>query len=725
MPFSKRLIWSGAVSGIAIASFWLNHSARAPHHTQMNITGLLYIFNRLQGWLISHPYELTFSGVFVVCVIAIWLKWRKIISLGMLISLASALIVIFIAVLQLSGTITENTIIYQKTPSKELGMYMSRPGLLLSLLGLLLFALRGEARIKSLPILIFSVPFIVFAIEPWVEPFHFWNGRRLTEMVLPLGFIFAAYVIISLWRAKTLGKSAGALLFIVMTVLMLRSTKPVLFHNDYSGTNDFVKGISQRFPKQALVITGGGWSMLATPLSMIHGIDALQFSDPGEINTEKLLRSLRSLLDMKMPIYYVTDIPPAFTDRVNFKKIDHRLYKTYLFERTNDRLPRNIYPLKDDLYIYKIENYNPDSYLNLERIHIDIGSNPFGLRGFSEPRSYKYIKRFFRWTGKSAKIEVNTNGWKSLNKIIITCASQRPKNVNPVDIKLYINDNLVSSFQVSRIADFTPYAFQVPDIPLNDKIIITFEATTWSPKEALRVHDERILGIQFEELKMIGENALGQMKELAIKADELPIGTIGFYSPENLEEAYKDYRYIVKEASIYIPWSKNYQPKTLTIFAGTRDKNCETKLGLFIDDRLIKLITVKGDFKKYCISIPKDIGEDVKGRIIRLTPDYLEGRLLNAWNGDRVYLLLFDPMNKLYKHWITSPDVFNELARKWPGRIGWDKILSVSPEELADYPEGSLLKHPLPISIKLDKILVSEEENNKRLIKLGWIELDE
>jgi 4-amino-4-deoxy-L-arabinose transferase-like glycosyltransferase len=626
ISFFRRLIWSVIIFGIAAAS-WFSHAEIIPHHTQLNFYVLLHIFTKLQVGVLSYPYKSVFLSAFIIGVVIIWWNSKSKEKMETILSIIITLIITLIIFLQLSNAIKEVSLIQKHSPSKEIVWYISWPGLIIGFLGLWFFALKGEKGIKSLLILIFSSQLIMFTINPMVESFHFWAGRRLVEIIIPFILIFIGYLIASVYGEGVWRKSIGRVLILIIIIPMLYSIKPILFHNDYSGAKDFVKKISKMVPEKGVVVTGGGWWKLATPLNMIYGINSLQFSDPDEIKTDILLKNFRSLLKMGIPVYYITDISitPGVADKVEFKLLKHLVYETKVFKQTKGSLPRSRNLFHAGLYLYKIIQYKSDRNRKMNNIYVDIGKNPFGLEGFSTPRSFKYPSSFFRWTGSYATLEINTCNWSSLEQITIFGASRRPKGVPNAEVKLYINEYHIASFEIPRDKDFTSYNFTIDSLPLGPVTKIYLKTSTWLPKDILKSQDNRELGVQIEYIRLKGRDKKGESVELKIKTKNLPRRAKGWFLPEFSGFTRREYRYIDRVGLIQIPWSKDYHPKYLSIFTGTHDVAEEAILKIYLDEQFIGCLSIRGDFREYIIQLKKEITREVNRRTLRLVPEKIRG----------------------------------------------------------------------------------------------------
>ena len=75
--------------------------------------------------------------------------------------------------------------------------------------------------------------------------------------------------------------------------------------------------------------------------------------------------------------------------------------------------------------------------------------------------------------------------------------------------------------------------------------------------------------------------------------------------------------------------------------------------------------------------------------------------LIRVTGIDTVYLLIPTPTGVFEKHPILNIEVFNELIKRFPNKIGWDRVVEVDSVAANKYPTGYMIDMttiPYPVS---------------------------
>ena len=171
-------------------------------------------------------------------------------------------------------------------------------------------------------------------------------------------------------------------------------------------------------------------------------------------------------------------------------------------ETSFDHLPQGIVHHRYDLEIYKIEPAWKGGGI-IYPFSLDVGRFDYGylMSGF-------YAREgspggWYRWTGKTAEILVP---WAPEGKNLIlslAVGSQRPAEVEPAKVSLYLNGLLLGRFDLGN--EFKTQTIIVPPDSIADPqaktVRLRLETNPWIPAEA-GLEDVRELGIVLDRIEL-------------------------------------------------------------------------------------------------------------------------------------------------------------------------------------------------------------------------------
>lgn len=155
----------------------------------------------------------------------------------------------------------------------RLGWYISRPGLLLAVLGVTFLVLKRFNLKIAFILLLGGLAIIQTLSEGRITPYHFWAGRRLVPFVIPFAELMAGYAVIQLWRWLPNKQQYLPIVFVtvILAALNLRMVLPFFSHVEYEGSLEEIASISSKIPVESTLLVE--WSpytgKIAPPLKLV------------------------------------------------------------------------------------------------------------------------------------------------------------------------------------------------------------------------------------------------------------------------------------------------------------------------------------------------------------------------------------------------------------------------------------------------------------------------
>ncbi|MCF3649189.1 hypothetical protein [Synoicihabitans lomoniglobus] len=170
---------------------------------------------------------------------------------------------------------------YRENSLKDLGAYLSLPGMGFALVGLAV-ALRGVLQKRSLVLAPFLAVWfsysLLYSYNPYISVDHIWKIRRFVPIVIP-GFVLLAGMGLAATLARSpsprwAGRGLGAAAIGLLGFLAFNAA-PIAFTKLNGGGVAFIERIARAIPPHALVVTNVYIPLLG-PLQLVEGVEMVR-----------------------------------------------------------------------------------------------------------------------------------------------------------------------------------------------------------------------------------------------------------------------------------------------------------------------------------------------------------------------------------------------------------------------------------------------------------------
>jgi hypothetical protein len=351
--------------------------------------------------------------------------------------------------------------------------------------------------------------FFFYKIHVW--PDHFWMARRFIPVILPGACLMAGAGLAllasppgSARRLRWIGLPVAALLLVLITAPLVRAARPVATHVEYAGIVSRLDALASRFgPDDLLVVNPRDASdihVLALPLNYIWNRQALVLPSPKP--DKALFRQFLEWARLRYRnVYFVggggTDLvsrsiaaEPVFGDRFQVPE----------YESRRNAYPREVKRKEFDFGVYRFTRPGTEvaafaldvghlDDLNVYRFHAKEQMDGVTFR-WSRDASYVALPRLDR--ARTLTLWLNDGG--------------RPAKAPRASVTVYLDARLLGTVEVRP--GFNPYTFAiVPEVwpasvTADDAATVKLVSTTWNPRQALGVADDRDLGVMVHRVEV-------------------------------------------------------------------------------------------------------------------------------------------------------------------------------------------------------------------------------
>jgi hypothetical protein len=351
--------------------------------------------------------------------------------------------------------------------------------------------------------------FVFYKIRVW--PDHFWMARRFIPVILPGACLMAAAGLTllasppgSARRLRWIGLPVAGLLLVLITAPLVRAARPVANHVEYAGIISRLDALASRFgPDDLLVVNPRDASdihVLALPLSYIWNRQALVLPSPKP--DKALFRQFLEWARVRYRnVYFVggggTDLvsrsiaaEPVFGDRFQVPE----------YESRRNAYPREVRRKEFDFGVYRFTRPGTEGAafaldvghlddLNVYRFHAKEQMDGVAFR-WSRDASYVAMPRLDQ--ARTLTLWLNDGG--------------RPAKAPRASVTVYLDARLLGTVEVGP--GFNPYTFAiVPEVwpasvTADDAATVKLVSTTWNPRQALGVADDRDLGVMVHRVEV-------------------------------------------------------------------------------------------------------------------------------------------------------------------------------------------------------------------------------
>jgi hypothetical protein len=376
----------------------------------------------------------------------------------------------------------------------RLGWFVTPPGLVLAVLGLLLLIRDFRARHALALAIVFT--FAAFYLyKTRISSDYFFALRRFLPVVLPGLVGFAALALTTLaergrsWRGAAVVAGAG-----LATAYGLETSR-IAEHVDWREAAGFVSQVADLFGPQDVVLAEQESSveMVALPLWAVHGVKVLMLGqrEPDPARVALLVNDRRANGGTVFLLgTHRSDQCALFTERV--RSFDLR---TSEWERSYTGPPRRSRPMTIEVSVGRVPLPGETPVLD----DVDVGgfddrqvSGVFFDRERAEGRT-------FRWSGRCALVQLPPAG-RASTLVVTAAAGERPSD-EPALVRVSTGGRLVGSFTAG--AEWAEHAVPLPSNLSAGPLLLRFDVAGWRPSKTLPGStDDRDLGVMVDRIAL-------------------------------------------------------------------------------------------------------------------------------------------------------------------------------------------------------------------------------
>ena len=389
------------------------------------------------------------------------------------------------------GHVLDGTRTYRENTIVNLGMYLSAPGLYLSLGGWLLavWQLWFLRRIQwLLPVVIMGAFTAAYLYDPNISPDHYWTIRRFVPVSIPGFVFFGAVGLAQLLKGMGNKKHQGIVAVVFITVLFLftyQLDKPVATHAENGGSWGQLSQLANKIPDDGVVFE---------PFQENYNVPLFMAFDKrimpvfGDFGNKEQLDLIRELTEKGIPVYLLTDSRQIAIYGYETKKVDQFLFNRDFMEIEYNSLPKDVLHEEKRITLYRI---NPAGEAQLN--HFTFGAyRLYGLpeRGFYDTE-FNPSGSPFRWTNGEAELSLPWSGQEPPKNLHVSLVSTGPRGTE-LTIKVNGQALITEHLNPGQWEGVIP----LESIELQSPVKVELESTAWKPSEVIPESDDiRPLGV--------------------------------------------------------------------------------------------------------------------------------------------------------------------------------------------------------------------------------------
>jgi len=347
-----------------------------------------------------------------------------------------------------------------------------------------------------------------------IVPEHFWMARRFVTLIMPAALLMASAGVLlgmasELRRPSQPGRFLAtgdrftrvlirlALLYL-LAAGSVRSVRPLLGHVEYAGILPRLEALANRFSPRDLVIVesrnASDLHVLALPLAYIHARNVLVLNTPKP-NKQAFAGFLEDARRRYDAIYFLggggTDL---LSKRIGVEAVASERFQIPEYESLRNAYPTRSRMKEFDYGLYRFSTRAAD----LPWFTLDLGTmdDLHVVRFHAKERNA--AGRSFRWTRELSYVSVLGITPESTALTLWMENGGRPQQLPACEVEAFLDDRRLGSVTVGPAP--RPYTFAVPPAlaarasKSDEPALLRLLSTTWNPRAALGVSDDRNLG---------------------------------------------------------------------------------------------------------------------------------------------------------------------------------------------------------------------------------------
>ena len=398
--------------------------------------------------------------------------------------------------------------------------YLHPAGLAASLIGLVLVMWRRFWRDPAFLLTASTISLFVF-YKIRIVPEHFWLSRRFVAIIMPAALLLAAAAILTGFTTQLLRPAPAtavtalgnrftrvAIRLALLALLasnLLASTRAILPHVEYEGVIPRLERLAGRFTGRDLLIVesrnASDLHVVALPLAYIYARNVLVLNTPRP-NKPMLAAFLADASTKYEGVYFLggggTDIVSA---EIAAEPVDNVRFEVPAYESVVNAYPRGPRPNKFDFGIYRLRA----AAGHVSGFSLDIGAAD-DLQVVRFHAKERTGGRTFRWTKDVSYVSVLGVPAGASELTLVMENGGRPASQPPARIEVQLAGHALGSAMVGNEAQ--AYSFQVPAevarvaAAASGPVELKLTSTTWNPRAALGVDDDRDLGVMVDRIDL-------------------------------------------------------------------------------------------------------------------------------------------------------------------------------------------------------------------------------
>ncbi|MBN1261652.1 MAG: glycosyltransferase family 39 protein [Anaerolineae bacterium] len=394
----------------------------------------------------------------------------------------------------------------------RVGWYITPLGILLATLGVCLLFYRESLYRLGTFLSVGVLTTLQYGYRMFNTPYHIYTMRRYVPVVLPMLMIYAAVLLMAIWRFRR------RWIFPVLSLCLTGSlfgglvyqSRFVLPHRDFRGLAAQLALLENEFAPDAIIIMPERPQSIfsdyfGVPLRFTFGRRVLTLRQNDASQVAAAVQSTLAYAtrhDLPVQLLAAEPLPEAVRRTVVLEPREMVTLTSTVLESTFFSYPSHIQPLYFGLDIYDVAGLAPDVDVVLPaKVDIDIGAldTGFVLDGFHD-KERTADGATMRWTSEIGTLLFPLAPGSVT--VEITAMGVRPPGIEIPEVAVYLDD--------VWIGQFTPVSerwqtYILDGVAVSDEGLarLQLETVTFNPVEANMSADDRDLGVLLDRIRIL------------------------------------------------------------------------------------------------------------------------------------------------------------------------------------------------------------------------------
>jgi len=385
--------------------------------------------------------------------------------------------------------------------------YLTLPGLLAALVGVVLLARRAFWRAPDLFLTVATFSFFFFYKIRIVSD-HFWMARRFLPVILPGALLFASAAALSGTRGglrvtRLSRGTIGVAFVLLLAVHYARAAQPILDHVEYAGLIPKLEALAGSIGDRDLLVVesrnASDTHVLGLPLAYIYARNVLVLASPRPDKA-----AFASFLEWARTRYdRVLFMGGGGTDLLSpawgASALASDRFQVAEYDAPRDAYPRFVHQKEFDYSIYELTPPDPEGANRPFDLDIGARDDLYVVRFHAKEQTEGHT---FRWSRDTSYIAITNVRNASREVVLWLSDGGRPAAAHPADLTVQLENQLLGTVRVSP--GFKPYTLGIPSEHAHaiagrgQPVQLKLSSTTWNPQHVLGTPDNRELGVMVD-----------------------------------------------------------------------------------------------------------------------------------------------------------------------------------------------------------------------------------